>query len=401
MTGTVKTSEDRAFQTLEHVRTETTDSVEGVAPFEAAQYVDPAIAAREREQLFGRVPSIVAHRSELAEPGDFLTVQMPRNRVIAVRQYDGGLKAFVNLNHQGWPLDEQGRASVSRFTCKDGCFYDLAGQHHPADTNTRIGASGSDDPVAGHDTDAAEQPALVELPIEERHGLVWLVDRAGTSIDLAEWLGPDMDAVLSSYDLPDMVCFRFEAFDEPTNWKLMQDAFIDAYHIQYAHPNTAAKHIYTNIQTVEDFGRHSRVCAPRKSISRYLDDDPAGLDGSDLASHVTDSHFLLPNSTLLRQPDNHFELLTFRPHPTEPGRCTMEMRLLVPRVENSSLPLERWNRVWEKNWDILISVLLQEDFPLLRASQSGMASADAGPMLLGRNEVINHIFHREYAALMA
>ena len=30
----------------------------------------------------------------------------------------------------------------------------------------------------------------------------------------------------------------------------MQDAFVDNYHIQYAHPNTAGKHIHTNVQTV-------------------------------------------------------------------------------------------------------------------------------------------------------
>jgi hypothetical protein len=60
---------------------------------------------------------------------------------------------------------------------------------------------------------------------------------------------------------------------------------------------------------------------------------------------------------------------------------------------------ETWTRLWEKNWKILIAVLHQEDFPLLRSSQQGLGSADAGGMVLGRNEVANQVFHRELRKL--
>ena len=76
------------------------------------------------------------------------------------------------------------------------------------------------------------------------------------------------------------------------------------------------------------------------------------------------------------------------------------MRLLVPPLETSGMEPERYSRVWEKNWKILLAVLHQEDFPLLRASQQGLASADAGGMLLGRNELVNQIFHRELRKLL-
>jgi hypothetical protein len=79
----------------------------------------------------------------------------------------------------------------------------------------------------------------------------------------------------------------------------------------------------------------------------------------------------------------------------------MEMRLLVPPLAASGMEPERWEYVWKKNWDILLAVLHQEDFPLLRASQLGLASANAGPMILGRNEVVNQIFHRELRTLLA
>ena len=162
-----------------------------------------------------------------------------------------------------------------------------------------------------------------------------------------------------------------------------------------AHPNTAARHIHTNVLVLEDFGRHCRFVAPRKSIDRWLEEDPGDRS---LSRHVTETHFLLPNSTLLRQPD-HFQLLTFRPHPKDPGRSRMEMRLLVPALAASGMDEETWTRLWEKNWKILIAVLHQEDFPLLRGSQQGLGSADAGGMVLGRNEVANQVFHRELRKL--
>jgi phenylpropionate dioxygenase-like ring-hydroxylating dioxygenase large terminal subunit len=324
----------------------------------------------------------------MPEPHDFVTRRMPRNHVVAIRQEDGSVKAFVNAcRHRGAQLEERASGRCRLFSCAYHRWsYDPDGALR---TVTR--------PESFGDFDRAAH-GLVELPVEERHGLVWIVDRAGAQIDVADWLGPDMDAALASYQLDKLIAYKAEGFDEPANWKVMQDAFIDNYHIQYAHPNSAAKHVHTNVQTVEDFGRHARMCAARKTIDKFLDSDPGD---EDLSPYVTDGHFLLPNSTLLRQPTNHFELLTFRPHPTDPNWCRMEMRLLVPSAEASGLDPARWARRWDRNWDILLEVLHQEDFPLLRASQAVLNSADVGDMVLGRNETVNQIFHRELRKLMA
>ena len=214
---------------------------------------------------------------------------------------------------------------------------------------------------------------------------------------MAAWLGPEMDEILAGYRLGELTAFQSEGFDEPANWKLMQDAFVDNYHIQYAHPNTAGKHIHTNVQTVEDFGRHARMVSPRKAIDRWLEEDPGDRD---LGRYVTEGHFLLPNSTLLRQPDDHFELLTFRPHPADPGRSPDGDAAAGPAAGGQRDDAGALGAVWDKNWEILLAVLHQEDFPLLRARRTALASADAGDMLLGRNEVVNQIFHRELSKLL-
>ncbi|WP_099024565.1 aromatic ring-hydroxylating oxygenase subunit alpha [Mycolicibacterium palauense] len=378
---------DRIRHALELLRNDTTDTFDDVVGFRAEEYTDPELAQRERDLIFGRVPSILAHSSEIAKPYDFLTAQMPRNNIIAARQPDGTVKAFVNLcRHRGAMLENQEKGRCRVFSCPYHRWsYDPDGTLR---TVTREATFGGFD---------RSEFGLVQIPCEERHGLIWVIDNAdATSIDVADWLGPQMDAVLAGYRLDEKLCYRAGGFDEPTNWKIMQDAFLDGYHIQYAHPNTAGKIVHTNVMAFEDFGRHCRFIAPRKSIDRWLEEDPGDTP---LDPYVTETHFLLPNSTLLRQPD-HYQLLTFRPHPTDPTQSRMEQRLMVPKLEDSGLEEDHWTQLWDKNWQILLAVLHDEDFPLLRESQRAIGSANAGPMLLGRNETANQVFRREIHKLL-
>lgn len=379
--------QDRIRRALEHVRNQTTDEFETIVEFSPDEFTDPVLAQEERDYIFGRVPSIVAHSTELARAGDFITLQMPRNNIIVVRQKDGGVKSFVNLcRHRGALLEESEKGRCRIFSCGYHRWsYDPDGSLRTITRGTTFG-----------DVDQSEH-GLIEIPTEERHGFIWVIDNAQAEIDVASWLGPEMDEILAGYRLEDSISFRADGFDEPINWKIMQDAFLDGYHIQYAHPNTAGKIIHTNVMAFEDFGRHCRFIAPRKSIDRFLEEDPGDRP---LDKYVTETHFLLPNSTLLHQPD-HFQLLTFRPHPTDPTKSRMEQRLIVPKVEDSGMTQERWEYIWNKNWNILLAVLHEEDFPLLRGSQRGMGSADAGGMMLGRNEIANQVFHRERNKLLA
>lgn len=387
MTQSIAPRADRIRRLLEHLRNDTTDEFPEVREYDTRRYVDPEIAARERDRIFGRVPSIVAHGSEVSRPGDFITLRLPNNNVIIVRQDDGSVKALVNMcRHRGAMVEKEEKGQCRIFSCGYHRWsYDTDGTLR---TITRDNTFG--------EIDRSKQ-GLVELPCEERAGFIWVVDDANGEIDVEAWLGPEMDGILQGYGIDKMISYRAEGFDEPVNWKIMQDAFLDGYHIQYAHPNTAGKHIHTNVYVVEDFGQHARMISPRKTIDRWLEEDPGDRD---LSKNITESHYLGPNSTLLRQPD-HFQLLTFRPHPKDPGRCRMEMRLMVPPLEDSGLSEEKWNHNWEKNWKILLAVLHEEDFPLLRSAQTAMESTNSGSLLLGRNEVVNQIFHRELAKLLA
>jgi phenylpropionate dioxygenase-like ring-hydroxylating dioxygenase large terminal subunit len=378
---------------VEHLKRSWTDQMDDQLSVDPAIYRDPEVARHERERVFARVPVIVAHSSELPETGSFLTTRLPNNEVLVVRQDDGGVRAFVNAcRHRGSMIEARASGTCpKRLQCPyHGWSYNLDGSLKSATHQVSFG-----------EFDHIES-GLVRLPVQERHGFVWVVDAADAQIDVAQWLGADMDAILGSYGLAEHVCFQSGGFEEAANWKVMQDAFLDGYHIQFVHRETAAKLTYTNVLALEDFGRHSRFLSPRKSLGKLLDESNGNeLTEGEIRPHVNLSHGLLPNATLLYLPNpDQFQLLSFFPHPRDPSWCRMEMRVIVPRLEDSGWDAERWQHIWSRNWQINMDIIRDEDLPIARDSQRAIQSASAGPLIFGRNEIANQVFHRELARLL-
>ena len=171
--------QDRIRRALELLRNETTDKFDDVLGFSAREFTDPVLAQQERDLIFGRVPSIVAHGSEIARPYDFMTVQMPRNNLIVVRQKDNSVKAFVNLcRHRGALLEDSEKGRCRFFSCPYHRWsYDPDGSLRMVTRDATFG-----------EIDRKKQ-GLVEVPCEERHGFIWVVDNAHASIDVASLAG--------------------------------------------------------------------------------------------------------------------------------------------------------------------------------------------------------------------
>jgi nitrite reductase/ring-hydroxylating ferredoxin subunit len=396
MTTHIPAPEPDLRKLVHHLERRWTDQVAEQLAISPAVYTDTEYARLERERVFGRVPVIAAHSTELAEPGAFITKRMPNNEVIVIRQEDGGVQALVNTCRHRGSLVESRESGVcpARLQCPyHGWSYNLDGSLKSATHEVSFGEFNH------------LEAGLVRLPVQERHGFIWMIDNADAAIDVADWLGPEMDAILASYGMEKYVCFTAGSFHEPCNWKILQDAFLDGYHIQFVHRETAAKMTYTNILTLEDYGRHTRFMSPRKKLGKLLEARAAAespeseLNEAEIRKVINISHGLLPNATLLFLPD-HIQLLSFYPHPKSPAKSRMEIRLIVPRLEDSGMAAERWDQIWTRNWEINMDILRDEDFPIARGTQRAVESANAGPLIVGRNEVANHVFHRELRTLI-
>lgn len=369
-----------AERLLRHVASGTTDMANQVMSIPVSDFVDPVIARREQERVFRALPLVVGHGTEIPEPYDFKTVELGGSRFMINRQADGSVRGHLNVcRHRGSPVTTECSGNARVFSCPyHGWSYDPDGSLRSITDAATFG----DLP--------GESVALISIPVEERHGLIWAIADPDAKIDVAEWLGP-MDAVLEAYGLGSYHLFRAAEVEVECNWKVLVDAFVDGYHLKFVHRKTAGPYFYNNIYAYDHLGRHARFTTPRRNLDRYDESEPAAIE-----KYSTTGHFLMPNATLLRQP-THFELLSFRPDPGNPQACVMSFRLLVPRPPET----EEHARFWERNWQILMEVVRDEDLPLNRLMQLAAADPHAPSLVLGRNEVVNQQFHRQLNEFLA
>src|SRR5882762_1571058 len=84
------------------------------APF----YIDPAIAAQERDKIFSRTWQVVGHRDQVPQPGDYFTTRLVDEPLLIVRGADHGLRGFYNVcRHRAGPPAE-GCGSRNLFRCR-------------------------------------------------------------------------------------------------------------------------------------------------------------------------------------------------------------------------------------------------------------------------------------------
>jgi phenylpropionate dioxygenase-like ring-hydroxylating dioxygenase large terminal subunit len=374
-----ETGERLAARLQAHLDRGTTDLAPSQMSLDLSMFRDSELAAVEQDALFNRLPLLVGHTSQLRSPYDFITVSRAGNELLIIRQPDDTLACFVNAcRHRGTMLVDEPCGRARRFSCPyhgwayapDGSLASIthAETFGPVDRSTM---------------------GLQRLPVQERHGFVWVCMRPDAQLDVEAWLGPEMDAVLRSYRLETYHYAHRLVYDESMNWKVLGDGAIDSYHLRFLHPNTIGRHIRTNIQVVDRMGGHVRFVTPRTKFDRFIR-QPVGTP---LDAYVIVAHLLLPNTNLIGQP-SHFEVWAFLPS-NDPERSRLEISFLLPQPLRTDADAD----FLAKNVAIARDALENEDLPVGRRIQASARGRNASPMILGRNEPINQHFHRQLAAL--
>jgi phenylpropionate dioxygenase-like ring-hydroxylating dioxygenase large terminal subunit len=363
-----------------------TDYAQREMPISAKTYYDPEHAELERESVFRTRPIVVAHSSELPEPGDYVTNDIVGAPVLVVRQSDRSLKAFSNVcRHRGAKvaLEEKGCAARGAFKCPYHAWtYNLDGSLKGIPFEE------------GFDNLDRATLGLVELPVDERHGLIWAVATPGPPLDIKEMLGEEMDLDLASFELDQFTLVRQATYEESMNWKVVADGFLDPYHLQFVHPKTVGPFFNTNVYTLDVLGPDvARLVVSRKSIHDIRDQDPATVD---LLPHVICNYILLPNTFVAVEP-RHFEVWTISPHPSDPQRCKVTLRFLLRNPPST----EKEESYLEKNWKLLVHTVVDEDWGVGRALQAGLPHGQVKETISGRNEAPIQFLHGNLAALLS
>jgi hypothetical protein len=94
---------------------------------------------------------------------------------------------------------------------------------------------------------------------------------------------------------------------------------------------------------------------------------------------------------------DHVELWRVYPVADKVDECVMYLDFLIPQpVETESA-----KRHWERNMDLTIRTVDEEDFPVSTGIQSGMASKAQSTLVFGRNEPALAHFQRSINEALA
>lgn len=345
---------------------------------DVSAYRCPEHLAAETKALFRERPLLMGLSCDWPKPGDWRTDDLAGVPMLIARGGDGVLRAFLNVcRHRGAKV-AQGTGSGGVFSCPYHAWtYGLDGRLRGIpDERAFEGAR-------------ANRPGLVALPLAEQDGLVWVLptpakDGSG-ALNISPWLG-GLGPELASYKAGGYHLYAKRLVPETMNWKILVDTFHESYHIGFLHKDSLTSILLSNVADFEPFGPNHRLVFPRKKIDRLRAQPEASWD---LMWNSATVYCLFPNTLFVTQGD-HLEVHRVFPAEGRVDRAVMETSFYIPKPVAS----EDEEQHWKANLDLLMNVVLGEDFPAGRTMQIGFGSGAQTHTVFGRNEPAMIHYHQ-------
>ena len=272
----------------------------------AAAYTSPEVLAEEHRCIFASEWSCVGRTADLPGRGDYLTAEIPSSdplhpgahrSIIVLRGDDAGLSAFDNVCvHRGSPL-LHGCGTEARITCPYHAWvYRLDGQliGAPYMSRTVDAAGRAFDPADHH---------LTALRLEVWEGFIF-VTQDPDAADLHTRLSGLTD-VVGRYSMAGYVPVHRQVDVWATNWKLLYENFMDAYHVFKVHKNSFAKNgdntLLTTMHDGTDHYAYHLVGHEADAASGVAHPSNSTLDGEWRHTIVLGAAF--PTHVMQLQPD--------------------------------------------------------------------------------------------------
>ncbi len=337
----------------------------------ASMYYEPATFREEATNIFHRSWLYVAHVSDLAEPGQYVTAEFVGQRVYVIRTEKHGLKAFFNVcQHRGHSLLKGKGKARNLIVCPYHAWsYDHAGALQAA-PNCRQ--------VEGFDR---SEFGLPEIRVDTMAGLVFVN------------LDPDAAPMREVYPGAEERLLGFCAgaeglttseeviFDIKGNWKNVADNALECYHCSTAHKafvDMVEMPTY-EVEIAENWSIQWGNCRPQNTAYDY---DAASDSTAFLAL------FLWPSLLVAKFPGTE-GIATFVFTPVEPE--------LTHQVFTYHAAGAEMTETEQKALDYFRDVLGPEDVWLVEDVQKGLHSAGyhQGRFMVdkGLTEISEHAVH--------
>lgn len=345
-----------------------------------AVYTNESQYRRESEQLFLNRPLALGHESQIPESGDAIVHDYLGLPLVTVRDKSGAIGTFMNVcRHRNMRLvscpaqaDASKCLQLRSFVCPyhqwtyglDGKLKNVPLEHSFKDLDKN-------------------QLNLVSLPTEVRHGLIWLQATTTKSMDLDAHLA-GMGADFDAFGIAEARFYKQSVRRIACNWKLVQDAFLDGYHVVRLHKNTVGPFFPDCVTVTEEVGTHIRSAVGRNEVFDAVNLPPQAWR---LREHATFSYTIFPNSILIMHPDytSHISL-----YPQSAGETIFVHSMLVPEYPDDDNGRAHYDRSFEL---IDSGVFAAEDIFVSVGAQAGMDSGANSSLLVGAHEVGVRQFH--------
>jgi phenylpropionate dioxygenase-like ring-hydroxylating dioxygenase large terminal subunit len=360
---------------LARIRRRDGDTGDEIRRTPVENYISAERLAEERRVLFRRFPLVVGFSSQVARPGQFLTHDLTEVPILVSRDREGGLRAFINAcRHRGTRLvDEACGEGRKSFVCPYHAWtYDLGGRLRGIPHE------------AGFPGVARAERGLVELPVDERHGLIFVLPTPGMPRDIDRYLGPLFED-LEGFGFADHILYAPSRRTRDMNWKLMMDTSYETYHFRKLHAKTIYSMFFDNTGVFHWEPPHARMLLPKRSI---LEIEGTDSDSWRVREHANIIYGIFPNTLVLVQPDHAMVISAW---PASTDRTVISGGMLIPAEPQS----ESAERHWRNNEEIFWAAI-EEDIAAGESIQSTLRSGANEELLLGRFE---HLIARYHEAV--
>ena len=307
----------------------------------------------EQAKVFRKSAVPVMLSAMIGEPGSAIAHDGYGMPLLLTRDRKGAVHAFLNAcQHKGSKLLEGCDAvKTSRLTCPYHAWtYGLDGN---------LAGVARAETFVNLDTSTRN---LVELPAREGGGLIWVMldrhaepDFRGLDAALVE----DLDA----FGLADAHVYGRKTFHLKANWKLVQEPFLEGYHVQRLHARTVGP-LFADVPNVVDLlGPNIRQISGKAQFS------PADLDipGENIHKTVTHAYLAFPNTVVVTSP-SYISVMVIIPNGVR--ETTVDYYMLTRLPPDTP----KGEEIYKRSYEMILGVFGGEDFRAAEISQVGLDS---------------------------
>lgn len=366
----------------------------GTDPVPLDVYTSPVQFEREIE-VFRRSWLCVGNLRQIPNPGDFFVRDLRglRTSLIVSRTEDGSVAAMHNMcAHRANLVEWKSEGSTDLFSCQyHGWSYHLDGS---------IAIVTDEQSFPGLDR---ERCGLPRVAVDTWGGFIFVNIDPEPAQTLREYLG-ELGEGIEAYPWSEFSVVRGHwSVELNCNWKVMRDAFVEAYHASFIHPKILrnstydGRNPYSHFLDISLFGRHARMSVykspdyqmtpTRDLLSRYpvsVDEFelPPLMNEGNLPNWHQDIEMFFPNIVLDPGGGRYGGFYTHSFWPLTIDTTLYELDLYHPAPDTAA------QRVGIEYARILLRDAALEDFGNAEKAQVMLASGARSHMVLSSQEIV-------------